>query len=47
VIQAQAAPLLGEWCDILEKPFQLEELLRKVQGHIGPPQLLETCSMIS
>lgn len=32
-----AVPELARTCDILEKPFQLEQLLHNVQARIGPP----------
>src|SRR5690242_9496891 len=35
---AEKEPVLREKrCDILEKPFDLRDLLEKVQSHLGPP----------
>ncbi len=37
-IREKEAYLREEWCDVLEKPFILEDLLRKVRTFIGPAE---------
>jgi DNA-binding response OmpR family regulator len=36
------APAVAQRCEILDKPFQLETLLIRLQVSIGPPERLET-----
>ena len=43
LVMAQAAThILTLGCEILEKPFQLEDLLTRVQARVGPPKRPET-----
>ena len=37
-IREKEAYLREKWCDVLEKPFILEDLLRKVRTFIGPAE---------